>query len=137
MSVVTVAPVTSVNWSDLESLFERRGGPRHCYCMVNREMEPKYSRADSPAKRAAIQEYVERGVPVGVLALHGICADVRGVGIRAGRHVRQTPTRDATAGKVISSVRTAAGCPRHRCRLRLAVAGSRSRSQRTLPRRSA
>lgn len=64
MPVTTFAPVTPANWSDLESLFERRGGPRHCYCMVNREMEPKYSRA----KRAAMRDYVERGVPVGVLA---------------------------------------------------------------------
>ena len=70
MPVITFAPVTPANWSDLESLFERRGGPRHCYCMVNREMEPKYSRADSPAKRAAMQDFVERGVPVGVLAYH-------------------------------------------------------------------
>ena len=65
---VEIRPVTSATWDDLELLFERRGGPRHCYCMVNREMEPRYSRADSPAKKAALREYVERGVPVGMLA---------------------------------------------------------------------
>ena len=65
---VEIRPVTSDTWDDLELLFERRGGPRHCYCMVNREMEPRYSRADSPAKKAALREYVERGVPVGMLA---------------------------------------------------------------------
>ena len=65
---VEFRPVTVDTWGDLEALFERRGGPRHCYCMVNREMEPRYSRADSPAKKAGLREYVERSVPVGVLA---------------------------------------------------------------------
>ena len=68
MSAIAFEPVTVANWGDLESLFERRGGPRHCYCMVNREMDPKYSRADSPAKKLGLRGYVERGVPVGILA---------------------------------------------------------------------
>ena len=68
MSEFTFAPVGVGNWGDMESLFERRGGPRHCYCMVNREMEPRFSRADSPAKKLGLRCYVERGVPVGILA---------------------------------------------------------------------
>lgn len=65
---VEFQPVSVNTWDDLEALFERRGGPRHCYCMVNRVMEPRYSRADSPAKKAGLREYVEHGVLVGIMA---------------------------------------------------------------------
>ena len=32
------APVTADRWPDLARLFERRGGPKYCWCMVWREL---------------------------------------------------------------------------------------------------
>ena len=61
------APVTPERWPDLARLFERRGGPSHCWCMVWRDL-PGRQRRSPAAKRAALEDRVSRGVPVGVLA---------------------------------------------------------------------
>ncbi len=61
------APVTPDRWPDLARLFERRGGPKYCWCMVWREL-PGGRRGEPGAKRAALQDRVARGVPVGILA---------------------------------------------------------------------
>ncbi len=61
------APVTADRWADLARLFERRGGPKYCWCMVWREL-PSAQRGKPGAKRAALEDRVARGVPVGILA---------------------------------------------------------------------
>ncbi len=61
-------PVIPSNWSDLERLFEGRGGPRFCWCMVNRHMTPPYGKSGTAAKKAGMSRYVEEGTPVGILA---------------------------------------------------------------------
>ena len=61
------APVTADRWPDLAQLFERRGGPKYCWCMVWREL-PSGQRGEPGAKRAALEDRVARGVPVGILA---------------------------------------------------------------------
>jgi GNAT superfamily N-acetyltransferase len=61
-------PVTASNWADFEALFEGRGGPKNCWCMVWRN--GPNGKAPSPeknAKRAAITALVERGTPIGIL----------------------------------------------------------------------
>ena len=54
-------------WDDLERLFEARGGPKYCWCMVWRKMTRGASRSDSQAKKDAIHGFVESGTPVGIL----------------------------------------------------------------------
>ena len=60
-------PVTIANWDDMDRLFGGRGGPKFCWCMVNRPMVPPYSLADRPMKRRAMSNVVESGTPVGIL----------------------------------------------------------------------
>ncbi|MDA1062115.1 MAG: GNAT family N-acetyltransferase [Chloroflexi bacterium] len=64
------ATVTPERWPDLARLFERRGGPHHCWCSVWCDLTSDERR--SPAtKRTALEERVTRGVPVGILAYAG------------------------------------------------------------------
>lgn len=61
------APVTPDRWPDLARLFEARGGPSYCWCMVWRDM-PSAERGDNDAKRDALEDRVSTGIPVGILA---------------------------------------------------------------------
>ena len=63
---LTFAPVTPETWPDLVRLFEGRGGPKHCWCAVWRELPPE-DRKQRAAKRAAIEGAVRAGLPVGIL----------------------------------------------------------------------
>ena len=56
----------SGRWDDLERLFESRGGPKYCWCMVWRSM-PSGTRGERGAKKAALEQRVREGVPVGIL----------------------------------------------------------------------
>ena len=60
-------PVDRGRWSDLERLFEARGGPHYCWCMAWRPMPKGASRQDRAAKKQALQATVTRGAPVGIL----------------------------------------------------------------------
>lgn len=70
-----IRPVGPDNFADLARLFEARGGPSLCWCMVWRD-KPKAATEGVPAARkaarkSAMQATVGRGVPVGLLAYHG------------------------------------------------------------------
>ena len=58
--------VDSGRWDDLERLFESRGGPKYCWCMVWRSM-PSGTRGARGAKKAALEQQVREDVPVGIL----------------------------------------------------------------------
>lgn len=66
VSKFAVKPVTEATWSDLEALFEGRGGPKYCWCMAWRPMEDR-STADNEARKRALQARVLRGVPIGLV----------------------------------------------------------------------
>ena len=55
------------SWSDLERLFESRGGPKYCWCMVWRRMPRGAFRSDSGAKKEALKHLVEEGAAVGII----------------------------------------------------------------------
>ena len=63
--------VDRARWDDFERLFEARGGPKYCWCMVWRRMPRGVSRSDAQAKnqakKDAIHGFVESGTPVGIL----------------------------------------------------------------------
>ena len=54
-------------WEDFERLFEARGSPKYCWCMVWRRMPRGVSRSDSQAKKDALHSFVKSGTPVGIL----------------------------------------------------------------------
>ncbi len=64
---LTFREVTPANWADLVQLFEGRGGPKHCWCLVWRERGAA-SRLDLPGRREAMATRVRAGTPIGLLA---------------------------------------------------------------------
>jgi GNAT superfamily N-acetyltransferase len=70
-----IRPVGPDNFGDLAALFEGRGGPELCWCMVWRT-KPKAATEGPPvarkaARKSAMQATVDKGVPVGLLAYRG------------------------------------------------------------------
>lgn len=66
----TFTPVDEQNWTDLEKLFESRGGPHNCWCLVWRHAAGKSS-LTKPGKKKALKNFVENQLPVGLLAYDG------------------------------------------------------------------
>jgi GNAT superfamily N-acetyltransferase len=63
---LTIREVTPATWDDFVRLFESRGGPKHCWCMVWRGTPEE--RASKVSRRSAMERRVKEGVPVGLLA---------------------------------------------------------------------
>lgn len=59
------------NWRDLERLFESRGGPKHCWCMVWRAVSNEDRQRNGKARKAALHACVADLVPVGILGYLG------------------------------------------------------------------
>jgi hypothetical protein len=47
MTLLRFTPVDKSNWADLEKLFESKGGPHNCWCMVWRNMKPGTDRSNN------------------------------------------------------------------------------------------
>ena len=62
-----IHPVDQDRWSDLERLFESRGGPHYCWCMAWRRNEFRKSRPGKAGKKAALRARADEGVPLGLL----------------------------------------------------------------------
>lgn len=61
--------VDASRWNDFELLFESRGGPKACWCMVWRSGEKSPKGSD---RKVAIKQYVCNKIPIGLLGyLHG------------------------------------------------------------------
>ena len=63
-----VVEVDRGTWPDLERLFQARGGPKSCWCMVWRATPEESRHTDGASRKAALQGRVDAGVPVGLLA---------------------------------------------------------------------
>ncbi len=61
-------PVTEERWDDFEQLFECRGGPHYCWCMLWRKNEHKKSIPSKAGKKASMKNRVDDGTPIGLLA---------------------------------------------------------------------
>ncbi len=66
-NLLTVFPVNSSRWDDFYSLFEGRGGPKSCWCMIWRSFETSPDMTDKAARRAAMQQRIISNNPVGLL----------------------------------------------------------------------
>jgi RimJ/RimL family protein N-acetyltransferase len=62
--------VSRANRADFATLFESRGGPKSCWCMVWRATPAEAKRTDGKSRRAAMQARIDDRVPVGILAYH-------------------------------------------------------------------
>jgi GNAT superfamily N-acetyltransferase len=56
--------VDAARWVDFAHLFESRGGPKSCWCMVWRAGAKT---TKGPDRKAAIQQYVCDDIPIGLL----------------------------------------------------------------------
>jgi GNAT superfamily N-acetyltransferase len=63
--------VTPARWDDLARLFEARGGPKSCWCMVWRATPAEARRTDGKSRKAALKLRVMQSVPVGILGYAG------------------------------------------------------------------
>ncbi len=67
MNLLSIHPVVPSRWSDFATLFESKGGPHYCWCMVWRKNELKKSMPGKQGKKACMQRRVEGGVPIGLV----------------------------------------------------------------------
>ena len=67
MTALRFIPVDKTNWTDLEKLFESKGGPHNCWCMVWRNMNEGANRANKFDKKSSLENYVNNQKPVGLL----------------------------------------------------------------------
>jgi hypothetical protein len=68
MQPIAFHEVDASRWDDLERLFESRGGPKSCWCMVWRAGAKT---AKGPDRKAAMKRTVGEGVPIGLLGYSG------------------------------------------------------------------
>jgi GNAT superfamily N-acetyltransferase len=54
-------------WRDLERLFESRGGPKSCWCMLWRATPGEARDTSGASRKAALHRRVDAGVPIGIL----------------------------------------------------------------------
>lgn len=60
--------VTPENWNDLAALFEGRGGPKQCWCMVwRKDVDGKPAKAGADERRDNLSGLVKAGSPIGLL----------------------------------------------------------------------
>src|SRR5215510_1429725 len=65
MDEIVFREVDRETWSDFVSLFESRGGPKNCWCMVWRSTGAEAKQPDGANRRAAMKSRVDAGVPIG------------------------------------------------------------------------
>ena len=70
MTELRFMPVDKTNWTDLEKLFESKGGPHNCWCMVWRNMNEGTDRTNKIDKKASLENYVMNETPIGLLCYH-------------------------------------------------------------------
>jgi GNAT superfamily N-acetyltransferase len=63
--------VDESTWDDMVRLFDGRGGPSYCWCLLWRESAAARANLDRPGRRRAMQRRVTAGTPVGLLAYDG------------------------------------------------------------------
>jgi GNAT superfamily N-acetyltransferase len=67
---LTIRPLTSSLWPELEALFGRNGASNGCWCMYWR-VGPEYRKRPREKNKNALREIVKQGPPPGLLAFDG------------------------------------------------------------------
>jgi hypothetical protein len=68
MAQLVFREVDQNTWPDFAALFEERGGPKSCWCMVWRASPTEARKRDGASRRAQIKSRIDSGVPLGLLA---------------------------------------------------------------------
>jgi GNAT superfamily N-acetyltransferase len=63
-----ICPIEPQHWPDVEMLFEERGGPKNCWCMVWRDYARGQEDCDKSDRKAGMRERIAVGLAVGLLA---------------------------------------------------------------------
>jgi GNAT superfamily N-acetyltransferase len=64
---IRIKPVDRNNWKDFESLFESKGGPSYCWCMVWRMTKDELKQNNSACRKEFIKQRVLSDIPIGIL----------------------------------------------------------------------
>jgi GNAT superfamily N-acetyltransferase len=64
---IIIKPVDKDNWADFEALFESKGGPSYCWCMVWRMTKDELKQNNSTCRKEFIKRRVLSDVPIGIL----------------------------------------------------------------------
>ena len=67
MNEIIFREVNRETWADFAGLFESRGGPKSCWCMVWRSTAAEGKQRDGGSRRAAMKSRVDADVPIGIL----------------------------------------------------------------------
>jgi predicted GNAT family acetyltransferase len=67
MADLTFKVVDRQTWGDFERLFESRGGPKSCWCMVWRANPEESRHTDGKSRKGFIRKRIIAGIPVGIL----------------------------------------------------------------------
>jgi GNAT superfamily N-acetyltransferase len=67
MAKLDFREVDRAGWPDLVALFEGRGGPKSCWCMVWRARGVEARETKGGQRRAALESRVRDGVPIGLV----------------------------------------------------------------------
>ena len=67
MPHLTFREVDESSWNDFERLFESRGGPKSCWCMVWRAIGAEARQTAGAERKRAIERRVRMHVPIGIL----------------------------------------------------------------------
>jgi GNAT superfamily N-acetyltransferase len=68
---LTFHEVDGERWSDFEALFQARGSPKSCWCMVWRAAGAEATHTDGMSRKAAMSARINAGTPVGLLGYLG------------------------------------------------------------------
>jgi GNAT superfamily N-acetyltransferase len=63
--------VDAACWADFARLFEERGGPKSCWCMVWRASSAEAKCKDGSNRRVQIKSRVDGGIPIGLIGYMG------------------------------------------------------------------
>lgn len=67
LSRLSFYPVDHSRWGDFERLFEAKGSPKYCWCMVWRAHGKEARNTDGSFRKKAMKARVEADVPIGLL----------------------------------------------------------------------
>jgi GNAT superfamily N-acetyltransferase len=67
IEALTFRQVDGGTWADFERLFESRGAPKYCWCMVWRAMGDERKKRDPESRKSFMRRRVMKSVPVGIL----------------------------------------------------------------------
>lgn len=67
-AALSIKEVTPATWGDFERLFEAKGSPKACWCMLWRATSPdEWKHADSAGRKQAMKARIDAHTPVGLL----------------------------------------------------------------------